>query len=372
MSAREPIPHREARVITLGVDAHKQVHVAVALDDAGREIDRWRGSNSPEGWEALRVWAVAWGEERQWGIEGAWNYGRGLAQQLVAASETVFEVNARWTAAGRRRARRPGKTDRQDAQAVALFVRQEAPNLPKIAPDDVTAILDLLTTQREAAICESTRLRNQIHALLLQIDPQYKDQLANLETQVALATLESYQAPTPTPLQEQRAAIVRQLAQRLRLAMNQAVELRRQIEHYTEAAGFASLTTIRGVGLILAGTLAGILGPGLRFSTDAEFAAYAGVAPLEASSAGLVRHRLNRGGNRRLNAVLYMIALTQLRDWEPARNYVAKRLGEGKTKREAMRALKRFLARAIWNAWKKCLSAQLTASSEVATLRTSG
>ena len=69
-------------MITLGVDAHKQVHVAVALDDAGREIDRWRGSNSPEGWEALRVWAVALGEERQWGIEGAWNYGRGLAQQL--------------------------------------------------------------------------------------------------------------------------------------------------------------------------------------------------------------------------------------------------------------------------------------------------
>jgi transposase len=343
-------------MITLGVDAHKQVHVAVALDDAGRELDRWRGANSPDGWETLRTWAVAMGDERQWGIEGAWNYGRGLAQHLVAASETVYEVNARWTAEGRRRARRPGKTDRLDARAVALFVRQEAPELPRVAADDVTAILDLLTSQRETAVVEATRLRNQIHALLMQIDPQYKDWIPSLETQQALAALETYQAASPAPLQQQRAAIVRQVAQRLRLALQQAAELKRQIETYTEAAGFASLTTIHGVGLIIAGTLAGILGPGLRFSNDAELAAYAGAAPLEASSAGVVRHRLNRGGNRRLNALLHMIMLTQLRNWEPARKYMAKRLAEGKTKREAMRALKRYLVRAVWKAWKRCLA----------------
>jgi transposase len=343
-------------MITLGVDAHKQVHVAIALDGAGRETDQWRGANSPEGWEALRRWAVSLGEERQWGIEGAWNYGRGLAQQLVTAGEIVYEVNARWTAEGRRRARRPGKTDRLDARAVALFVRQEAPQLPRVAADDVTAILDLLTSQREAAVTEATRLRNQIHALLLQIDPQYKDRLPSLETRQALAALETYQAASPAPLQQQRAAIIRQVAQRLHLALQQAAELKQQIEMSTEAAGFAPLTTIHGVGLIIAGTLAGILGPGLRFSSDAELAAYAGAAPLEASSAGLVRHRLNRGGNRRLNALLHMIMLTQLRNWEPARKYMAKRLAEGKTKREAMRALKRYLVRAVWNAWKKCLA----------------
>jgi transposase len=153
------------------------------------------------------------------------------------------------------------------------------------------------------------------------------------------------------------------VAQRLRLAVEQAADLRRQVRTYTKNAGFSSLTSIQGVGLILAGTLAGILGPGCRFTSDAQLAAYAGVAPLEASSAGLVRHRLNRGGNRRLNSVLHMIALTQLRSWEPARRYVAKRLAEGKTKREAMRALKRFLARAVWNAWKRCLKEQIEAPS---------
>ena len=88
-------------MITLGVDAHKQVHVAVALDDTGQQVSQWRGRNSIEGWQSFREWANGVGTPRQWGVEGAWNYGRGLAQQLVEAHETVYEVNPRWTAAGR-------------------------------------------------------------------------------------------------------------------------------------------------------------------------------------------------------------------------------------------------------------------------------
>ena len=87
---------------------------------------------------------------------------------------------------------------------------------------------------------------------------------------------------------------------------------------------------------------------------DAALAAYAGVSPLEASSAGAVRHRLNRGGNRRLNAILYMIALSQARHSEQAKVYLARRVSEGKTRREAIRALKRYLVRAIWRLWQEC------------------
>ena len=96
-------------------------------------------------------------------------------------------------------------------------------------------------------------------------------------------------------------------------------------------------------------------GPGRRFSSDARVAAYAGVAPLEAFSAGLVRHRLNRGGNRRLNAILYRIALTQARCSPQARAYLDRRMSEGKTRKEAVRALKRFIIRAIWRLWQECL-----------------
>jgi transposase len=341
-------------MITLGVDAHKRIHVAIAVDDSGREIGRWQGPNSVAGWQRAREWAVTLGEPRHWGIEGAWNYGRGLAQALAGAGEIVYEVNPRWTATGRRRARQPDKTDRHDARAVARCVRQEAPKLPRVAVDDVTAVLDLLTSQREELKIETTRLANQLHALLHQVDAEYKAHLPNLHSEAGLSALEAYQAPTREALCEARAAGVRRLAQRLRLARAQAQELARQVEQLTAAAGFTPLTEITGIGLLIAGTLAGILGPGCRFASDAQLAAYAGVAPLEASSAGMVRHRLNRGGNRRLNAQLHMIAITQLRSWPPAGDYVKRRMSEGKTHREAMRALKRYLARAIWRAWKRC------------------
>jgi transposase len=102
-------------MVTIGVDAHKQVHAAVALDDAGHALGHWRGPNSREGWTALQAWAVGLGAPRRWGIEGAWNYGRGLAQHLVDAGEVVYEVNPYRTAQGRRSAGRPGKSDALDA-----------------------------------------------------------------------------------------------------------------------------------------------------------------------------------------------------------------------------------------------------------------
>ena len=153
-------------MITIGVDApcaHKHVHAGVALDEAGQEVARWRGPNTACGWDALRAWATELGSAaaaRRWGIEGAWHYGRGLAQHLVASGETVYEVNPRWTAEQRRSARRPGKSDALDARAVALLVQREATTLPPVGADDETAVLDLLVTEREGAVAEATRLRN--------------------------------------------------------------------------------------------------------------------------------------------------------------------------------------------------------------------
>ncbi len=161
-------------MLTIGVDAHKQVNVAVAIDGDGREVGRWRGPNNVAGWQHLANWGAGLGEACRWGIEGAWSYGRGLAQCLVEAAATVYEVNPRWTAAGRRGARRRGKSDRLDARAVALFVWREAATLSPVAADDDTAVLDLLVTEREDVIGEVTRLRNQLHQLLLQLGPDYR------------------------------------------------------------------------------------------------------------------------------------------------------------------------------------------------------
>jgi transposase len=340
-------------VITIGVDAHKRVHVALALDEAGRGLDHWRGQNCAAGWLDFLRWASALGPELRVGIEGAWGYGRGLAQYLVEQGVAVYEVNARWTAVGRRSARKPDKTDRLDARAVALFVYREGIDLPPVAAEDETVILNLLTTERASAIGEATRLRNQIHALLLQLDPLYQADMPAMKSQTGLAKLRAYAAPDAKAVSQERAAAVRRLAERLALALAQADALAERIRAQG-AARFAPLTRLCGVNALTAGMLAGILGPGRRFVSDAALAAYAGAAPLEASSAGHVRHRLNRGGNRRLNAILYMIALSQARHSDQAKAYLARRVSEGKTRREAMRALKRYLVRAIWRLWMEC------------------
>ena len=335
-------------MVTIGVDAHKAIHQALALDDAGTVLGQWRGANSADSWQRLLTWAETFSGARQWGVEGAWNYGRGLAQFLVAQGETVFEVNPRWTAERRRSARKSGKSDRLDAHAVAKLVRDEGISLPCVTADDETAVLDLLVTEREAARAEATRLRNQLHQLLLQVEPDYKARLPSLTRSAGLCAVETYPTPTSSALDQQRAAAIRRLAQRLRLVLEQAATLEQEICALAEAH-YLPLTTLKGVHLRTAGALAGILGPGQRFTSEAQLAAYAGVAPLEASSAGSVRHRLNRGGNREANRALYLLALGRMGWDEPTRAYVARRTAEGLSKREILRCIKRFITREVYH-----------------------
>jgi len=226
--------------------------------------------------------------------------------------------------------------------------------LPLVASEDDSAVLEVLVSQRDAAVAEATRLRNQAHQLLLQGDPSYREHVPALTTEEGIAALETYQAPGASALAHTRAAMIRMLGQRLRLAVTQAEDLKTQIEARARV-GYSPLIQLKGVNALTAGMLAAILGPGRRFRSDADLALYAGVAPLEVSSAGRVRHRLNRGGHRPLNAIVHRIALTQLRVWPDAKAYVARRMSEGKTKREAIRALKRYLVRAIWRLWQECV-----------------
>jgi transposase len=340
-------------MVTIGVDAHKQIHMAVAVTANGSLLDVWRGPNSRTGWEEMLQWACSLAAERQWGIEGAWNYGRGVAQHLIAAGETVFDINPRWTAARRGRARKVDKSDTRDGHAIAKLVQEERATLPQVLAEDESAILDLLVTEREDTLAEVTRLRNQLHHLLLQLDPEYKQHLPRLTSKAGVKAVAEYRPTSQRSLDHERAAAVRRLGQRLQLAMEQAGELGRQIRTRVQQR-YTPLAELCGIGLLTAGALVGILGPGQRFTSDAQLAALAGVAPLEASSAGRVRHRLNRGGNRRLNAILYRMAQTQARCLPAAQTYLERRQAEGKTRREAIRALKRYLIRAIWQQWKEC------------------
>jgi transposase len=346
----------ERTMLIIGVDAHKTVHAAVALDNAGREVDQWRGANRLEGWEDLRDWARALDAERQWGIEGAGQYGRGLAQLLVAGGAVVWEVNPRQTAAMRRGGRQRGKTDRLDALAVARVVRQEGNALPRVQREDETVVLDVVVEERAGALAAATRARNQLHQVLHQLDPDYRQRWPDLTDLRQIEELTTVQNWGPGRITDTRAATVRRLAARLLLAETQAEEIKAEIERIA-VLDLQPLIALKGVGALRAGMLAAELGPGDRFASDAQLAMHAGVAPVEASSGPIVRHRLNRAGNRQLNALFHGIAQSQAQHHPPAQAYLARRRSEGKTEREAIRALCRYLARTVWHRWRACLAA---------------
>jgi len=336
-------------MLTIGVDAHKRVHAAVAIDGSGHEVDRWRGGTTPADATDLAAWAAALDPDHRWGIEGSHQYGQVLAQQLVLGGESVVEVNPRLTAGMRRGSRQRGKSDRLDALAVARVVAQEGAALPTVQPDDASAVLVELAADRASAVAAATAVRNELHQVLHQLsasDPRGWPALTKAET---VATLVDYRAPTDDPLAVARATRVRHLAARLILALEQAAATTGAIEELARRP----LDAIPGVAALTAGLLAAELGS-RHFATDAQLASYAGVAPLEASSGEHARHRLNRTGNRQLNALLHRIALVQLRCDARAQAYVARRQREGKTQREAVRCLKRFIARRVFHAWQHC------------------
>jgi transposase len=244
-------------MITIGVDAHKRVHAAVAIDTAGQQVAAWRGTNTPAGWQEVHRWATSQDPETQWGIEGAGQYGHGLAQQLVAAGETVVEVNPRLTAGMRRGSRERGKSDRLDALAVARVVAQEHEALPTVQTDGTAAVLAELSADRASALAEATRLRNQLHQVLHQLGMTPLPDLTAVE---AVATLTTYQAAAGADvLSATRAGRVRHLSTRLALALRQAAESRAAIEAIAHPH-LAPLEAICGVAALSAGLLAADLG----------------------------------------------------------------------------------------------------------------
>ena len=341
----------------IGVDCHKARHTAVLVDAAGQEQARWDGENTPAGWQALADWGQHQSTTLVWGIEGTGQYGRGLAHLLVAAGQTVHEVNPRLTAAQRRGSRRRGKSDAADALAIARVVQQE-PHLPMVQAEDATAVLAVQVIARDRMVHDLTALRNRLHQHLTQLRPVLPTPRPTLTSQAGIAALVDLQIPAGDAMVQAYTQLVRLLAAQMLLVMAQIAELTATIAALCEA-WTAPLQAVTGVGVLSAGMLAAHLG-GKTFQTDAALAMYAGVAPLDASSGRQVRQRLNRSGNRLLNAVFHRIALSQAAHSPRARAYLAKHRANGKTAKEALRCLKRMLARVILTAWRQCQPPPLT------------
>jgi len=334
----------------IGVDTHKQNHVLVAIDDLGRRCGVQHSANTPEGWTQALAWARDRGGQGPacWGIENSGGLGKGFAQFLLAQGEAdVREVSPHRTAQYRRRGRTQDKTDEADALAIARLLLAEGADLPRVQVDDLSTELRVLSDHRDSLLRERTRLINQLHAQMLQLDPTYKEKSGTLTSTRGLTYCRDLTSVEADRLTETRLLVVGQLAAQALGLDSMIAALTAELERrVTESQ--TPLLALKGVGTVGAARLLADLGTTPRIPAAKALAALSGVSPVAVSSGGHTGYRLNRGGNRQLNRVIHTMALVQRRYEPRARAYYEKKRAEGKTNRAAMRCLKRRLVDVLY------------------------
>jgi transposase len=330
--------------ITIGIDPHKASHTAVAIDNTEHVLDEFGVRACSAQTERLRSWATPF-PDRVWAIESARGLGYLLAQQLVAAGETVVDVPAvlstRTRLLGSGRAQ---KNDPNDARSVAIAALR-TDGLARVSPDQHPQVLKLLAKRHR----DLARLRGQVacrlHALLMELEP---GGMAKTMT-VSRANELLDQVVIDSEMAAHRVGVAREFVADLVHYQAQMKTSKARLRHAV-AATSTSLTDIRGVGVVTAAMIIGHVGDVARFKSAAHFASYNGTAPIEASSGERRRHRLNPRGNRQLNYAIHVAAITQLRYPCEGREYYDRKRGEGKSSKEAIRALKRQISNVVYRA----------------------
>ena len=331
-------------MIVVGVDVHKRSLTAVAVDEVGRPVAE---QTVGEG-QVLLDWAASLSGERLWALEDCRQLTRQLELTLVNAGEQLVRVPPKLMAPSRRAGRIRGKSDPIDALAVARAALRE-PRLDHPRPgEERLRELKLLVDHRDDLVDERRRAQQRLRWHLHELDPDLSVPAGALDRTVWLDRLARRLARSE---QTVLVRIARELVGRCRSLTRTILALDRELQARIEKTAPA-LLELPGCGALSAAKLLGEIGPIERFDTDAQLARHAGVAPLEASSGKHQRHRLDRGGNRQLNCALHRIAITQARMHPPARVYLERKQAEGKSRREALRCLKRQLARTVFNTLK--------------------
>lgn len=335
-------------MIVIGVDPHKQSHTAAAVDAATAipVADRTAAARR-RGYELLLRWARSLDPGRVWALEDCRHVSGGLERFLLARGERVVRVPPKLMAGARAGARARGKSDPLDAVAVARACLRE-PELPSAQVAGPEREIALLLDHREHLVSERTRIQNRLRWLLHDLEPELEIPAGALDRYCWLDRLEAWlgeQAPAvEVVISAELVTCCRQLTVRVK-------ELERQLARLVRAQAPA-LLALPGCAVLTAAKLLAEIAGIARFASDAELAMHAGAAPLDASSGQQRRHRLNPFGNRQLNCALHRIAVTQGRSYPPARAYLARKQNEGKSRREALRCLKRHLARVVFRILK--------------------
>jgi transposase len=323
-------------MVVLGADLHKRSHTVVVIDAMGRQLAEKRIAATDAGHLELRRWAAQWAE-RTWGLEDCRHLSRRLDAELVRAGESVVRVSPKLMAGARRSGREPGKSDPIDALAVARAVLRE-PNLPVATLDGPDRQVRLLVDHREDLIGERTRHEQRLRWFLVELaiaEPAPRS-LGRAVVQTALTT-------ALVGRTEPVARFARDLLTRI-IELSGVI---RSLEHEVEAlvrTSAPTLLALPGCGALTAAKIIGEAAGISRFRSKEAFARHNGSAPVPVWSGNVVRHRLNRGGNRQLNAALHRIAITQIRLAGSGKAYLDHRQASGDTRTEAIRALRRRIS----------------------------
>jgi transposase len=328
-------------MVTLGADCHKLSHTVVAVDEAGRRLASRRVTATPEGHFEVLGWAERWGE-RRWALEDCRHVSRRLEQDLLMAGEKVVRVSPKMMAGARRSAREVGKSDPIDALAVARAALRE-PNLPVAQLDGPSRELRLLVDHRDDLVAERTRAINRLRWHLHELAPGYPipaRKLTQPSTWRLVAELLGQHQGLVAELAREQLARIQELTQSAnRLQRRMAPITTRLAPNLLELEGCAILTAAKLVAETVDVT---------RFPSPGSYARNNGTAPIPVWSGNQYRVRLNRGGNRQLNAGLHRIAITQVRFNGRGRAYLNKQLAAGHSKTEALRALRRRLSNEVY------------------------
>jgi len=329
--------------VLIGVDPHKGSVAVAAIDEAtGELLERAGFSQDRSGLRALESWAKRF-SERRWAVENAGGLGRYLAGRLTTAGESVVDVPPKLSA--RVRVLSTGnarKNDGLDALATALAASRTG-RLAPVEPESESEVLRLLSERREDLVAERTRALNRLHGLLRDLVPG--GVAGTLSADRAARVLRGIR-PQEGSSSRVRRRLASEVLRDVRTLDRKIADLSGRIEAEVEASG-TTLTEIFGIGPILAAKIIGTVGSVARFPSRGHFASYSGTAPVEASSGEVVHHRLSLAGNRHLNYALHMVAVCQARSDARGGTYYRKKMAEGKSRKEALRCLKRRISDAV-------------------------
>ena len=330
--------------VVLGVDTHLDKHVGVVIDAVGRRQGALEVLTNDVGYEQLLEWAQSLGLLQRAGVEGTGSYGAGLTRFLEERGIQVIEVNR----TDRSRRRRKGKSDPTDAESAARAVlSNDATGLPK-SHSGLAEALRTICVARRSAVKAKTQAINQLRALLVSAPSFIRDALLKVKPEHCVAACEAFPQDKTSPVLAALTATLGLLAKRWSALHAELRELDKHMDKLTKQAAPRLLSRF-GVGPHTAATLLVTAGDNpTRLRNEAALAALCGVSPLDASSGKSQRHRLNRGGQRQANNALWTIAMVRMRSDARTREYVARRTGQGLSKKEIHRCLKRYIVRELY------------------------